>query len=287
MLPIGIEVVVVGPMPVRFAIRRALPRGDASRRARRVCAAFASVALLTGCLSNPGSGPAPLPLPREPQDGPPDRVPADLADLPDPIPRSEPRSARGNPPSYTVYGQTYEVMQSAAGYYATGMASWYGRKFHGRLTSSGEPFDMFALTAAHRSLPIPAYVRVTNLDNGRSSVVRVNDRGPFHSDRIIDLSYAAAVKLGFVDQGTARVRVEVLEETPRFVLQAGAFRDLAAADSLKENLIRLTGQAAYVVKVSADALYRVRLGPVDGHPEALRLRALIAAEFGEPLILEH
>ena len=185
-------------------------------------------------------------------------------------------------------GETYRVLQSAAGYYATGMASWYGRKFHGRLTSSGEPYDMFQLTAAHRSLPIPAYVRVTNLDNGRSSVVRVNDRGPFHSDRIIDLSYAAAVKLGFADHGTARVRVEVIEETPRFVLQAGAFRDLSAAEVLKENLIRLTGEVAYVVKVASDALYRVRLGPVVGRPEAVRLQALIAAaNLGEPLILEH
>jgi rare lipoprotein A len=242
--------------------------------------------LLTGCLSAPPS--RPVPTPGEPQDGPPSRVPPNLADLPDPVPRLEPRSLRGNPASYTVYGKTYQLLQSAAGYYATGMASWYGRKFHGRLTSSGEPFDMFELTAAHRSLPIPTYVRVTNLDNGRSSVVRVNDRGPFHSDRIIDLSYAAAVKLGFEDRGTARVRVEVLEQAPQFVLQAGAFRDLAAADTLKDSLIKLTGEVAYVVKVATDSLYRVRLGPVLGRPEALRLQALIAsADFGEPLILQH
>ena len=241
--------------------------------------------LLIGCGSKPS---LPPPLPPEPADGPPLHIPPDLADLPDPIPRIEPRSVRGNPPSYTVLGQTYQVMDSAAGYYATGLASWYGRKFHGRLTSSGEPFDMFALTGAHRSLPIPAYVRVTNLDNGRVSVVRVNDRGPFHSDRIIDLSYAAAVKLGFAEHGTARVRVEVLEEAPRYVLQAGAFRNLAAADSLRDNLTRLTGQMAYVVKVAEDALYRVRLGPVTGRPEALRLQALIAdANLGESLILPH
>ncbi|MEQ8858451.1 MAG: septal ring lytic transglycosylase RlpA family protein [Pseudomonadales bacterium] len=254
----------------------------------RISAALGSVVmagLLSGCLTVPDG----LPLPRrEPQDGPPLRVPPDLASLPDPIPRKEPPSNRGNPASYTVHGRTYRVMESAAGYYATGLASWYGRKFHGRQTSSGEPFDMFTLTAAHRSLPIPTYVRVTNLDNGRHSVVRVNDRGPFHSDRIIDLSYAAAVKLGFADHGTARVRVEVLEQAPRFVLQAGAFRELAAADRLKEDLVRLTGQSAYVVQVSEDRLYRVRLGPVQGRPEAQRLQALIAqAEFGQPLILEH
>ncbi len=223
----------------------------------------------------------------EPADGPPTHVPADLALLPDPMPRAEPRSLRGNPPSYTVLGKTYRVMESASGYYATGTASWYGRKFHGRLTSSGEPFDMFQLTAAHRSLPIPSYVRVTNLDNGRSSIVRVNDRGPFHSDRIIDLSYAAAVKLGFADHGTAPVRIEVVENAPRFVLQAGAFRELSGADALKQALTRITGQPAYVVRVATDSLYRVRLGPVAGRPEAQRLQALIvSADYPEPLILE-
>lgn len=240
--------------------------------------------LLGGCLAAPGPY-----TPREPRDGPPLSEPPDLANLPDPIPRQEPPSTRGNPPSYTVYGRTYEVMDSADGYYATGNASWYGRKFHGRLTSSGEPFDMFQLTAAHRSLPIPTYLRVTNLGNGRSTIVRVNDRGPFHSDRIIDLSYAAAVKLGFADHGTAQVRIELAtERVERFVLQAGAFSDLAAADRLKQNLSRITGQAAYVVRVASDALYRVRLGPVDGRPEAQRLQAMImAAEYAEPIILEH
>jgi rare lipoprotein A len=117
--------------------------------------------------------------------------------------------------------------------------------------------------------------------------VRVNDRGPFHNDRIIDLSYAAAVKLGFAEQGTARVRVESLERDSSYVLQAGAFRDLSAADRLKESLARLTGQRAYVVRESDDALYRVRLGPVAGRPEAQRLSAMIvAANFDEPLILE-
>lgn len=237
----------------------------------------------------PGQGPGQPPVRAEPQDGPPLSIPPGLAHLPDPVPRQEPRATRGNPPTYTVFGRTYQVMDSAAGYYATGNASWYGRKFHGRLTSSGEPYDMFQLTAAHRSLPIPTYVRVTNLDNHRTTIVRVNDRGPFHSDRIIDLSYAAAVKLGFADQGTARVRVESVERArePNFVLQAGAFRDLNAADTLKDSLARLTGQPAYVVRVSDDALYRVRLGPVAGRPEAQRLRELIvAASFDEPLILE-
>lgn len=240
-----------------------------------------AVLWLAGCQSGG------TPVLGEPKDGPPLSRPPGLEHLPDPVVRQEPPSKRGNPPSYTVYGKTYRVMASAAGYYATGTASWYGRKFHGRLTSSGEPYDMFKLTAAHRALPIPTYVKVTNLDNGRSTIVRVNDRGPFHSDRIIDLSYAAAVKLGFADHGTARVRVEAMEAAPRFVLQAGAFRELAAADQLKAALGRLTETPAYVVRVADDGLYRVRLGPVVGRPEAMRLRALIvAAEFGEPIILE-
>jgi rare lipoprotein A len=146
---------------------------------------------------------------------------------------------------------------------------------------------MFKLTAAHRTLPIPAYVKVTNLDNGRTTIVRVNDRGPFHSDRIIDLSYAAAVKLGFADHGTARVRVQAVDQAPEFVLQVGAFRELAAADVLKADLFDLTGQPAFIVQVSDDKLYRVRLGPVRGRPEALRLQAMIAsANYGEALILE-
>lgn len=239
----------------------------------------------------------PRPAPPDARDGAPDYVPGHLESLPDPIPRNEAKSSRGNPASYTVFGKTYRVMDSAVGYYATGIASWYGTKFHGRQTSSGEPYDLYQLTAAHRSLPIPTYVRVTNLENGRTTVVRVNDRGPFHSDRIIDLSFAAAVKLGFHNMGTARVRVESLEtdgpllppspDNGRYVLQAGAFRDVSKADSLKVRLSALTGTPGYVVQAGGDALYRVRIGPVIGRPEAQRLQALIAAsEFDEPMILQ-
>ena len=139
----------------------------------------------------------------------------ELAALPDPVPRAEPNSRYGNHSPYVVFGKTYHVMDDARDYAATGTASWYGLKFQGRPTSSGEPYDMFALTAAHRSLPLPSYLRVTNLGNGRSTVVRVNDRGPFHGGRIIDLSYAAAVKLDFANAGTARVHVELLEPESR------------------------------------------------------------------------
>ncbi len=237
---------------------------------------------LAGCQTGgEGSGTV-----REERDGPPLAIPEGLAHLPDPVVRHEKPSKRGNPRSYTVAGKTYHVLGSARGYAATGNASWYGRKFHGRLTSSGEPFDMYRLTAAHRTLPIPTYARVTNLDNGRSTVVRINDRGPFHHNRIIDLSYAAAVKLGFAAQGTARVRVEVIDPARRYVIQAGAFSDLARADRLKAALKELTGHKAYVGKVSGDALYRVRLGPVRGRTEAERLKEIIhAADHGKALIL--
>ncbi len=165
------------------------------------------VVILAGC-QGPMVGPA-APSASQ-QDGPPLRAHGDLSKIPDPVPRREPQSKRGNPRTYTVFGKTYQLLDTAEGYDAKGNASWYGRKFHGRTTSSGEPFDMFQLTAAHRSLPIPTYARVTNLNNGQQIVVRINDRGPFHDNRIIDLSYAAAVKLGFHDQGTAPVHVQVV-----------------------------------------------------------------------------
>ena len=251
---------------------------------RPLLLAVLCVLVLSGCQSS-SSKPAHK---AEERDGPPLVEPVGLAHLPDPEVRHEQPTKRGNPKSYTVLGKTYYVMNSAAGYDAVGNASWYGRKFHGRLTSSGEPFDMYQLTAAHRTLPIPTYARVTNMENGRSTIVRINDRGPFHDNRIIDLSYAAAVKLGYSAKGTARVRVEVLEPGKRYVLQAGAFSDLNRADRLKAALGELTGEPTYVVKVSGETLYRVRLGPVRGLGEAERLKGVIhAADYGTALILPH
>lgn len=135
----------------------------------------------------------------------------DVAHIPDAVPRWEPRTAAGNKSPYTVLGKTYQVLPSAGDYRERGFASWYGRKFHGRRTSNGEVYDMYGMTAAHKSLPIPTFVQVTNLKNGKVVIVRVNDRGPFHGDRIIDLTYAAAKKLGFVDQGTAEVEVVAID----------------------------------------------------------------------------
>ena len=164
---------------------------------------------LSGCSAIVGLPVGQAPTVDPSRDGPPLTV-VDVANKPLPIPKNEPRIKRGNVSPYTVFGVTYEVMPSAAGYQEIGTASWYGRKFHGRLTSSGEVYDMFEFTAAHKSLPIPSYVQVTNLANQEQIVVRVNDRGPFAEGRIIDLSWAAAQRLGFADKGTARVELVIL-----------------------------------------------------------------------------
>jgi len=145
------------------------------------------------------------------QDGGPQAPPIDVSKIPEPVPKAEPRSRYGNKERYEVLGKTYRVMADSRGYVERGIASWYGNKFHGFMTSSFEPYDMYAFSAAHKTLPLPSYVRVTNLDNGRSVVVRVNDRGPFHDGRIIDLSYAAAVKIGVWPKGTARVEVRAID----------------------------------------------------------------------------
>ena len=146
------------------------------------------------------------------KDGPPRAGSAAIPELPpDAVPRREPRSRYGNGPVYEVFGKKYTVMNSSAGYKERGVASWYGKKFHGNLTSMREPYDMYAMTAAHKSLPLPSYVRVTNLRNNRSVVVRVNDRGPFVHNRIIDLSYSAALRLDMVGAGTSLVEVEAID----------------------------------------------------------------------------
>jgi rare lipoprotein A len=214
------------------------------------------------------------PFPEQPgadgRDWGPDSAPAGLENVAEPVPRDEPRSRYGNPQSYEVFGRTYYVRDSAEGYRERGIASWYGKKFHGRRTSSGEPYDMYAMTAAHTSLPLPSYVRVTNLENGRSVVVRVNDRGPFADNRIIDLSYAAAHRIGMVEQGTARVEVEAITGRGRafvnggpVLIQVGAFHDRSNAQALSRRL-----ESARIGPVRIDSeggrVHRVRIGPVRG-----------------------
>ena len=226
-----------------------------------------------------------------------------IPDLPgDPVPRPEPRSRYGNGPVYEVLGETYRVMDSSSGYKERGVASWYGKKFHGRLTSNREPYDMYAMTAAHKSLPLPTYVKVRNLRNNKSIIVRVNDRGPFVHNRIIDLSYAAALKLDMVKDGTSLVEVTAIsfdepagdrpvriveparppapaavpvaepEPQPAAVqssdifVQVGAFGDRANAERRRAALLSggIGGAFIFADEAATPPMYRVRIGPIDG-----------------------
>jgi rare lipoprotein A len=207
-------------------------------------------------------------------------------------PRPERLSKRGNPPYYSVNGRTYRVMQSSSDYVERGIASWYGTKFHGRSTSSGEPYDMYAMTAAHKSLPLPTYVLVTNLNNGRQAVVKVNDRGPFHDNRLIDLSYAAATKLGILGKGTGLVEVRALDPrqplpnetaqplrvarvvqpvtanelpfTPDLFVQVGAFRNQLNAQRLLQRLQPQMDNRIRIQQAESDGnrIFRVQIGPL-------------------------
>ncbi len=165
------------------------------------------LALAGLCLVIAGCGGQPIHVTK---DGPPIGGPVALDRVSDAQVRDERIGRAGNPESYVVFGRRYHVMKTSAGFKQRGYASWYGKKFHGRKTSNGEIYDMYKMTAAHKTLPIPSYVRVTNLENGRQAIVRVNDRGPFHKNRIIDLSYTAAWKLGVLKKGTAKVEIEVV-----------------------------------------------------------------------------
>ena len=191
------------------------------------------------------------------------------ADVHDAVPKNEPRARYGNHSPYTVLGKTYTVLPTSKGYHERGIASWYGSKFHGRRTSSGEPYDMHLATAAHKSLPLPTYAEVTNLDNGRKMIVKINDRGPFHEDRIIDLSYAAAIKLGVDQTGTARIDVRAIdvEKSKRSAvkladgtfLQVGAFSKRKTADDLAGKMIAAQLKPVSIKK--SRGLYKVWIGP--------------------------
>lgn len=201
-------------------------------------------------------------------------------DVEDAVPRADPILAVGNKSPYTVNGERYEILEDVSDYRQRGIASWYGTKFHGHETSNGEIFDLYEASAAHKTLPIPCYARVTNLDNGRTVIVRVNDRGPFHGDRLIDLSYAAAVKLGYMEKGTANVEVEVLDivgvddrrgttsGSYRY-LQMGAFGSESSAVKLQAQLQPLLASPVSISRVQSGdkLLYRVRVGPVDDNDE--------------------
>jgi rare lipoprotein A len=222
----------------------------------------------------------------------PDEV-VDATPIPDPI------LAVGNMSPYVINGVTYEILKDYRGYSEQGIASWYGAKFTGHETSNGELYDVYQASAAHKSLPIPCFARVTNLENGKSIVVRVNDRGPFHADRLIDLSYAAAVKLGYMAKCTAQVRVEVIDVVGvddrrdasygkyRF-LQLGAFGKESTAKTLLAELQELLSAPVFISPVDAGGtmLYRVRVGPVDDKKHLLALQQRLqdsGYEAGQPL----
>lgn len=256
----------------------------------RVVAIGACVAggLVTGCatpIDSERQG-SPTVESRPIRDSAPASPPAGLADLPDPEVRADPKSRYGNSP-YEVFGKRYEVLESAVGYDEVGLASWYGERFHGYTTSSGEIYNMFTLTAAHKTLPIPSYARVTNRKNGRTTVVRINDRGPFRKNRLIDLSYASAVKLGFADVGTASVRVETLLpgdvdppgglQTSYFV-HAGPFKNRDRANAARVDLAMVGADRATILPVEDS--FMVRIGPLSTLRAAERLKALLV--FWDP-----
>lgn len=221
------------------------------------------------------------------------------AQIADAVPRPDPLLPQGNRSPYRVNGVTYTILDDYRGYEAEGLASWYGTKFHGRKTSNGEIFDLYAATAAHKSLPIPSYVEVTNLRNGKQVTVRVNDRGPFHSERLIDLSYGAAVKLGFMEQGTAPVRVRLINVAGvddrrgnlngdyRY-LQVGAFGQQGSAIQLQREISSLVTAPVEISPVQSGdrMLYRVRVGPLADARQLTQLQDLLQARgygAGQPL----
>lgn len=256
---------------------------------------------LLGACSTGGRGPV------ADRDGPGDG--RDVSQVPDAVPRIEPRSRGGNPDSYVVFGKRYYTLDSSLGYYKRGIASWYGSKFHGRRTSNGEVYDMYAMSAAHKELPIPTYVEVTNLENGRRVIVRVNDRGPFHENRIIDLSYAAAARIGMLSKGTAMVAVRAIDPTtpratasrapgpptdadngdqPRIFLQAGAFRSEVNAERYRERLQRDLDRAVRVMPFSSGdgRVHRVQVGPINSVELADEITSQMhAIGVREPLVI--
>jgi rare lipoprotein A len=253
--------------------------------------------------------------PFEEQDSAPSEV-KDWSNIPDAEPKQEPRARYGNHSPYKVFGKTYHVMPKSDGYRETGIGSWYGKKFSGRPTSSQEPYDPYAMTAAHKSLPLPSYVRVTNLENNKQIIVRVNDRGPFHAGRIIDLSYAAAHKIGYANKGTARVLVEAINlnaysvqpetfsantattapstaadysDPLNYYIQVGAFKEITTAKSLQQQLIALTDAPVGIYSAAesgSSGVHRVRIGPFTTEQDAQRVQQQISESVHDPLLIK-
>lgn len=211
-------------------------------------------------------------------------VAVDVSHVPDAVPQWEPYSRGANKP-YKVLGKHYNVLPTSNDFRQQGIASWYGHKFHGHLTSNGETYDMYAMTAAHKTLPIPCYVKVTNKDNGRSVIVRVNDRGPFHEGRVIDLSYAAASKLGYVDKGTANVYIEAINfDEPSRYIQVGAFGSKNNAVNFQRSWQQKIGLKWRIVKLNG--IYKVQTGPYSSDEQAKSMaKRLESNGLSKPLIV--
>jgi peptidoglycan lytic transglycosylase len=285
--------------------------------------ACALVVCLAGCAA-PAKRDAPSePSKREPSseprrgayykdDGPGENPPSNLAAIPDAEPKAEPLHRFANRP-YQVFGKDYLPLDQVAPFRQRGVASWYGRRFHGGLTSSGERYDMYAMTAAHPTLPVPSYARVTSVANGRSVVVRINDRGPFHADRAIDLSYTAAYRLGYADAGSALVDIEAIvpgtsaigEAPPApapaplqgvvtaqaqakgVYLQLGAFSVRENAELFRTRMIREFAWLSETIQVIAgESLFRLHLGPYRTAEEARAIAERIRAQVSlSPLLV--
>lgn len=220
------------------------------------------------------------------QDKAPVRAPTEL-EMQDAVVTNESKSVAASR-KYTVLGKTYTPMKTEVGYQEEGIASWYGRKFHGYYTSNGEVFNMFSMTAAHKTLPLPSFVKVTNLANGKSAIVRVNDRGPFHDDRIIDLSYAAAYKLGYHANGTAKVKLEAITlntTKPIFTyVQVAASSQLDSLRALGENLTKQFNLGTNIQE--ENGLYKLRLGPITSDEKAqVVLAKLREGQFNKAFLL--
>jgi rare lipoprotein A len=281
----------------------------------RTCATAAGIAALGACAtSSPRDTPVTTAItPRGgayyKDDGPGGNPPANLDAVPDAVPKREALHRFANRP-YEVFGKAYVPMLRVEPFTQRGVGSWYGRRYNGSSTSSGELYDMYAMTAAHATLPIPSYARVTNLVSGRSVVVRINDRGPFHSERIIDLSYAAAWKLGYVEAGSAPVQVESIlpegtqvaaspaqarqeQSTPLasasdkgVFLQLGAFGSQASAEAFRTRVSRDLAWLADTIQVRlADGLFKLQLGPYRSQEEARSIAERIRGDLNVAPIL--
>ena len=291
--------------PIREAPALSLDR--AARRTAWILLALAAMAL-AACGSSPSRPPSsPKPGGYYLDDGPGANPPANLDALPEPVPRVEPLNKYTGRP-YTVLGRTYTPYTRLTPYRMRGVASWYGKRYHGQKTSSGEVYDMYGLSAAHTILPLPSYARVTNLANGKSVVVRVNDRGPFHEDRLIDLSYAAAHRIGIIGQGRGEVEVEALipgddaapaavappsapapapvpapvaAENGGLFLQLGAFSSAENADAFLRKLrIDVAWLAGGMQLHRGDGLYKVQAGPYRTRDEAEAAIERVRRELG-------